>query len=609
MDAIVQPPASESLAAIRASLRRDKLPMTQIFQIGERIMALRDQADSVGVPVKRVAVAGALTIEYLARAIACAVVLEGEFPIVHIAPFGAYTQEIMDPSSALHRFGADVVVLAPDWRELIEDLPNDAPAAQVQDAIANQIGMFSHLWRVLAERRARVIQHTLVPPKARFRGAADRITAASVRGQIDALNAGLMQAGAGRIAWIETDRIGERAGLNDFLGERYYFAGKLPFDLCYLPDYLLAARGAWRALMGRSKKVLAVDLDNTLWGGVIGDDGVDGIRLGPAHGAEGEAFEAWQAYIKALAQRGVILAACSKNDPAIATTGLTHAHSRLTMDDFAAFECSWSDKMGGLQRIAAALNVGIDSIVFVDDNPAEIALIKEQLPAVEAIHLGDDPVEFIERLDHGNWFDLLAYTAEDAGRGEMYRARREAEAARAQAGSDMGSYLKGLKMVGRVYRPEPGDMARVAQMEGKTNQFNVTTRRFTEADIDGFMCNENAVVLAFRLKDRFGDHGLTSTLFAVREGDRLRIDSWLMSCRIFSRSAEQLMMRHLVAVARDMGVATIVGEYLPTPRNVVVADLFGQRLGFDAADAEGRFWTRDVAKGEEDLVTFIAEAG
>ena len=605
MDATV-PSQAEALAAIRAGLRSDTLPMTRIFQIGERIMALQSHADSLGLPVKRIAVAGALTTDYLARAIACAVVQEGAFPIIHIAPFGAYTQEIMDPSSALHRFGADVVVLAPDWRELTEDLPPNAPIA---DAIGNPIGMFSHLWNVLAERRARVIQHTLVPPRARFRGPADRIAAASVRSQIDALNAGLLRAGAGKVAWIETDRIGERAGLNDFLGERYYFTGKLPFDPRYLPDYLLAARGAWRALMGQSKKVLAVDLDNTLWGGVIGDDGVDGIRLGPAHGAEGEAFEAWQAYLKALSQRGVILAASSKNDPAIAAAGLAHPHTRLTMDDFAAFECSWNDKRSGLQRIAAALTVGIDSIVFVDDNPAEIALIQEQLPGVEAIHIGDDPVEFIERLDRGHWFDLLAYTEEDAGRTEMYRARRDAEGARAQAGSDMGSYLKGLKMVGRVYRPEPADMPRIAQMEGKTNQFNLTTRRFTEADIDGFMRDENAVVLAFRLKDRFGDHGLTSTLFAVREGDRLRIDSWLMSCRIFSRSAEQLIMRHLIGVARDMGIATIVGEYLPTPRNVVVADLFGARLGFDPADAEGRFWTRDVAKGEGDLVTFIAVAG
>lgn len=606
MDAIAQSPEA-AFAGLRARLLRDKLPMTQIFQIGERIIGMADQAAASGLPVRRVAVAGALTVDYVARAVACAVVLENEFPIVHIAPFGTYTQEIMDPCSALHKFAADVVVLAPDWRELIEELPTDAPAEAVQDAVTSQVAMFRHLWDVLAGRKARVIQHTLLPPRSRLRGPADRISPASVRSQIDALNAGLMEAGAGRIAWVEIDRLAERIGLNDFVGERYYFAGKLPFELRYLPDYMAGVRGAWRALTGRSKKVLALDLDNTLWGGVIGDDGVEGIRLGPAHGAEGEAFEAWQSYIKALGQRGVILAACSKNDPVIAATGLTHSHSRLTRDDFAAFECSWNDKMGGLQRIAAALNVGIDSIVFVDDNPAEVALIKEQLPQVEAIHLGDDPTEFIERLDRGYWFDLMAYTAEDAGRTEAYRARRLAEEAKSTAGGDMGSYLKGLKMVGRVYRPDPGDMTRVAQMEGKTNQFNVTTRRFTEAAIDGFMDNPDAVVLALRLKDRFGDHGLTSTLFAVREGERLRIDSWLMSCRIFSRTAEQMMLRKLVSIAQEMGVSAIVGEYLPTARNVVVADLYGERLGFTAADAEGRWWTRDVAAGDEGLVTFIAE--
>lgn len=582
----VSPPALE---AMRAALLEAPPGLAALFDTGERILATDPEAArAAGWPVQRIAVAGALTTDFIARAIACGVVMEGVFPLLHQAPFGAYMQEILDPSSALHRFAPDIAVLAPDWRDLVEDLPPGATAAEVADAVAAKAALIRHAWDRLGA--CRILQHTLAPPARLHRGPAERLLPAAAANQVRLLNDTLLAAGAGRVAWIELDALAAETGTRRFAPPRFWHNGRLPFDSKHVPLYLPPFRGAWRSAMGRTKKVLALDLDNTLWGGVIGDDGVEGIALGPAT-PTGEAFAEWQGYIRDLRARGVVLAACSKNDPAIAATGFAHPQTVLARSDFAGFECSWNDKAQGLRNLAQALNLGLDSFVFCDDNPAECDLVRCVLPEVAVVHLGTDPTRFIDLLDAGHWFDQQALTGEDLGRAGMYAARAEALATQAAA-PDIGAYLRGLKMTGSAFRPAPADMERVAQLEMKTNQFNVTTRRYAPADLAAFMARPDVEVLAFRLSDRFGDHGLTSTLVAVQEGDALRIDSWLMSCRIFARTAEQFILRRLEAIAQARGAARIVGEYRPTAKNAVVADLF-PRLGFAPAD-DPAFFSRPV---------------
>jgi len=273
----------------------------------------------------------------------------------------------------------------------------------------------------------------------------------------------------------------------------------------------------------------------------------------------------------------------------------------LRREDFAAFECSWNDKAGGLRRIARALNLGLDSFVFADDNPVECALVRQELPEVAVVELGADPAQFVELFDAGCWFDLPAYTSDDLGRAAAYTARAAALAEQESA-TDIDAYLASLAMTGRLYRPEEADIARVAQLELKTNQFNLTTRRYAEAAIRDFMAREDALVLAFRLADRFGDHGLVSTLIAFHEGDALRIDSWLMSCRVFARSAEQYILRGVIAEALARGAARLVGEYQPTAKNDVVAGLYS-KLGFTPSG--DTFFVREVDAGTDDLVTHI----
>jgi len=419
------------------------------------------------------------------------------------------------------------------------------------------------------------------------------------------LNAKLLEAGRGRVHWVDIETLAEDVGARNFGAARFWHAAKLDFDPRWLPDYLPLFRAAWRAANARAKKVLVLDLDNTLWGGVIGDDGADGIVIGSGSTA-GETFAEWQGYIKALGERGIVLAVCSKNSPEVAATGLAIPNSMLRRADFAAFECSWNDKAGGLRRIAQDLNLGIDSFVFADDNPAECELVRQELPEVGVVHLGTDPAQFIDLLDAGHWFDLPHYTSEDLGRAAAYNARAAAMAEQSQA-TDLGGFLGGLAMKGQLYRPEAADITRVAQLEQKTNQFNLTTRRYSEAAINDFLARNDAIVLAFRLADRLGDHGLVSTLIALQDDETLRIDSWLMSCRVFSRSAEPFILRGLIDLARERGVTRLVGEYLPTPKNDVVADLY-DRMGFSRAEGEP-LWSRPVtADDPADLVTYIAPA-
>jgi FkbH-like protein len=596
--------APSLLAELRQTLNAKPPTLPVIFQTGERIAEAANDPALLPTDTKtqRVAVLGAITIDYLRRAVACAFLQEGVFPILYQAPYGSYVQEVLDPGSPLHSFAPELVVFATHWRDMVTPLPIAATAEEVEAVLDSKVGLFRGLWNQCIGKGAKIIQHMLVPPPQRYCGVAERLAPAAPANQIRRLNEKLLQAGRGLVHWIDLEALSNELGSRRFSPAKFYYSAKLDFDQRWLPDYLPSFRAAWRAANARAKKVLVLDLDNTLWGGVIGDDGVEGIALGSASAA-GEAFEDWQRYLKGLSDRGVVLAVCSKNTPETAATGLTHASSVLKREDFAAFECSWNDKAGGLKRIAKDLNLGIDSFVFADDNPAECDLVRQELPEVAVVHLGTDPSQFIDIFDAGHWLDMQAYTTEDLGRAAAYTARAAALAEQSEA-TDIGSYLAGLAMKGRLYVPDEPDIGRVAQLEQKTNQFNVTTRRYSEAAIREFLGRDDAIVLAFRLADRFGDHGLVSTLIAFHQGDTLRIDSWLMSCRVFSRSAEQYILRGLLQMAQERGAKRLMGEYLPTPKNDVVADVY-TRMGFTAAD--GAFFVRDVDAGNADLVTYIAE--
>lgn len=590
--------------SLRARLAAPGLTAADVFACADALATLARAAHAAGEPVRRVAVGGDVSVDFLQRAMACAIALEGELALFHAEPAGAMVQACLDAASAQHAFAPEVAVLVPHWREAVPVAAPDDDASRLAQRHHDALRQQEALWSALEARGCRIVQHLVVPPARDWRGPAERGAPASVARRVAALNQALVERGAGRVVPLELDLLAARVGLAAWAPERYHHAGRLACDPRFLPDYVPWFRGAWRAVTGRLRKVLVLDLDDTLWGGPIGDVGVDGIALGPDHGAPGEAFADWQQYLAQLRQRGVVLAVCSKNDEALATPGLSHPSAALALTDFAAFACSWDDKATGLRRIALELDVALDALVFADDNAAECALVRSALPEVATVELGDDPSRFVDRLEAGHWFDHPTYTAADFRRAGSYTARAALRSA-ASGEVDLQGFLRGLQMTGRVSPPGPCDLPRLAQMEGKTSQFNLTTRRYTAAQLAALCAEDDVLVLSLRLRDRLADHGTVATLIARREQDVLRIDHWLMSCRVFARGAEAFMLADLASRARAMGVAALVGEYVATARNGVVADLY-RRLGFTATSDDGRWWRRDVAAAVGDLHSAIA---
>jgi FkbH-like protein len=340
---------------------------------------------------------------------------------------------------------------------------------------------------------------------------------------------------------------------------------------------------------GKSAKCLVLDLDNTCWGGVIGDDGLNGIVLGQGN-ALGEAFVGFQSYAKALSQRGIILAVCSKNDEANALEPFDkHPDMVLRTPDIACFVANWQDKAANLRAIASRLNIGIDSLVFADDNPFERELVRAELPEVAVPELPEDPALYADCIARAGYFEAVAITEEDRVRNAMYRANAEREALLDTA-TDMAGYLQALEMQLHVRPFDPVGLPRITQLINKSNQFNLMTRRYTEAEVARVMDDPAAIGLQLRLVDRLGDNGIIAVVIGERAGADLVIDTWLMSCRVLGRGVEEATLQTLAEAARAHGARALIGQYRPTPKNGMVREHYA-KLGFAKLD--------DLADGTE----------
>jgi FkbH-like protein len=481
--------------------------------------------------------------------------------------------------------------------------------AAVEQAIQAQIDEITGLWsRLDGALGCPVLKHVVELPEDLLIGAAEARLPWAPTTFVGQVNRRLRAAAPRFVYWLDVDSVAAEVGRRNWFDPRLHYLAKFGFNPRHVPEYAQLFRGAWCHVKGGTKKCLVLDLDNTLWGGVVGDEGVEGIRLGPGS-PEGEAFRDFALYVKALKDRGVILAVCSKNDLALASEVFErHPSMPLRLEDFAAFYCNWDDKPSNLRRLAKELNVDLSSMVLVDDNAAERELVRQELPEVVAIELPDDPSLFRRAVDSQRYFDSAQMSPDDLLRAQSYAGRRRMMTDQA-ATTDIGSYLRSLDMRGAMFRATHEDLSRLAQMELKTNQFNVTTRRYSEHHLAQYLRQDGAVCLALRLRDRFADHGLVSSMVIVREGDDLRIDSWLMSCRVFSRTAEEFMMNGAVELGRQLGARRLVGQYVATAKNAVVAELY-PRLGFVSDPDRGTgWWTLDIGQVPVPLSTFVTAAG
>jgi FkbH-like protein len=360
--------------------------------------------------------------------------------------------------------------------------------------------------------------------------------------------------------------------------ERSWFESKQPGSPALLVALAREAAQLILALRRAPKKVLVLDLDNTLWGGVVADDGLEGIELGDTS-PRGEAFKAFQKYIASLKQRGVLLAVCSKNDLARAAEPFEkHPDMVLKMEDFVCFQANWEPKSENLRAMASELNLGLDSLVFVDDNPAEIEIVRQFVPEVTTILLGPNPSDYVAQLADCRLFEPRSITGEDAERTSQYRSAAQRQALEASV-TDMAAYLETLQMEAIITEFTPVDVPRLSQLINKSNQFNLTTRRRSEAEVIAVMNAPEEIGFSVRLKDRFGDHGLISIVVGTHAGETLQIDTWLMSCRVLKRGVEAEVLNELVRLAKVLNCQRLLGTFLPTPKNEMVRDFYGQ-MGF-----------------------------
>ncbi|WP_312169330.1 HAD-IIIC family phosphatase [Stutzerimonas kunmingensis] len=551
----------------------------------------------------RLALLSSHTVDHLLPAIRVAGLQRRLALSLHVAPYGMYRQALLADDPELNAFAPQLVLLALDAHDAPLQLPLQAGQAEVDAAVAERVDELRLLWRRARERyAAQVVQQTLVPVAPPLFGSYEALVPASPRAVIERLNAAI-RAAAREDGVLLLDLAWHAAAYGDGLAEpvRWHQAKQLVSPtLAPLYGEHLARIAA--ATAGLSRKCLVLDLDNTLWGGVIGDDGIDGIQLGQGS-PSGEAFLAFQRYAAQLARRGVILAVCSKNDLYVAEAAFAHPEMALKRCDIAAFVANWEDKAGNLRRIASMLDIGLDSLVFVDDNPAERDIVRRELPEVAVPELPDDVADYPARIAAAGYFEAVSFTSDDAERGRSYALNAERKAALNQA-TDMEGYLRGLQMLLRVSRIGAAELSRATQLINKTNQFNLTTRRYTEAEVERMASDPQTIALALRLEDKFGDNGLISVVLArpdaAIEADELLIDSWLMSCRVLGREVEMAVLEVLADAAAAAGWDALVGEYLPTERNGMVAEHY-PRLGFEQRPApanaatDASFWRYELA--------------
>jgi FkbH-like protein len=530
---------------------------------------------------------------------------EGLLLQLYAPAYGVVEQEVLEPHSGLYAFKPDVVLFAGHWRDAALSACSPRPAEQLQTVLTN----VQALWKaVLSNHPCRIVQHNFDSPAWDSYGSlASRLP----RGRLALLrelNLRLAQVAPPQVAILDVDQLSASFGRERWEDARLWHLAKQHPAPAALPALAAAQIALVRAGLGLTRKVLALDLDNTLWGGVIGEDGLEGIQLGPPD-ARGEAHQALQQYCLELKQRGVLLAVCSKNNEDDARLPFAeHEASILKLEDFAAFVANWQDKAENLRVIAHTLNVGLDSFVFLDDNPVERASIRGRLPMVAVPEVGSDPSDFIAALGRGRYFEAWSLSEEDQLRTAGYAANAQRQEVQKRCGSQ-ADYLRELGMVCEHGPFDARTLPRVAQLVGKTNQFNLTTQRHSLEALRRLAEDPGNWTQWFRLRDRFGDFGLIGVIIAVPAGpDRLRADTFLMSCRVMGRTVEHFMALELFAFARRRGIRTLIGIYRPTPKNSMVAGLwpqFGFQKTSETAQETAFERAADAAGGP---LSFVAEA-
>jgi FkbH-like protein len=479
----------------------------------------------------------------------------------------------------------DFVLVASDNRmlKLASPLGDEAAAAQVVEAAIARISRITEVAEAATGHP--IILQTLAGDPDATQLNMDLGLPGSPRHLAGEFNRRLVQeARQGSRLVLDVNALASLVGNAAWSAGRYWYAAKYPFATGMIPLYADNVMRIIAAQTGRSRRVLVLDLDNTIWGGIVGDDGIEGLALGSGSPL-GEAYSALQRMALSLKERGIILCVSSKNDEAIALDAFrNHPEMILKEDDIVAFRVNWEDKAANIKAIADTIDLGLDAFVFLDDNPAERKRVRDALPSVAVPELPEDPSDWLSVFQAAGYFEQAGFSKEDQLRAGFYKANA-LRAAQLERIGDHDDYLRSLGMTLSIAGFDSAGRKRIAQLISKSNQFNLTTRRYSEAEIAAMQSNPDIFTLQARLEDIFGDNGMISAVICRQTGPRWEVDTWIMSCRVLGRRVEETILQHLVEQARLRGVTEIIGRYIPTAKNGLVRDHFN-RLGFAEAGSQ-----------------------
>ena len=574
------------------------LDINQLHRLAKVISQARQDGFSLG-PLSpfRLGILSDATVDFIVPALLATASRHGIELECVAGDFGQVVQEALSPESRVNRAKPDAVLVAIDARGLgLRCKPGDRASADA--ALDRALSVISSVRSGIRQNCGAVcILQTLAPFPETLFGNADRALPGTLRSLIDELNRRIAQEvlNSGDVL-LDIAALAESVGLGDWHSPTEWNSAKLPFSNTCLPLYAEHVGRLIGALRGKSRKCLVLDLDNTVWGGVIGDDGLEGIQIAQGDGT-GEAFLSVQRFALDLRERGIVLAVSSKNNDETARLPFkNHPEMLLREQHFAVFQANWNDKATNIKAIAEDLSLGIDSIVLLDDNPVERGLVRELLPEVAVPELPADPALYTRTLAAAGYFEAISVSAEDMKRAEFYRDNARRVTLLKQTGG-VDAYLASLNMEITFQPFDQTGRARVTQLINKSNQFNLTTRRYTESEVAAAQGDGKALTMQVRLSDRFGDNGMISVVICREQSPRTwEIDTWLMSCRVLGRRVENMVLLQVLDNARRAGISRLTGRYVPTEKNSLVRDHYA-KLGFTLVETlhDGTtVWNLDV---------------
>ncbi len=566
-----------------------------------------DEKDSL-----HISLIGSSTLEPLAACIDIKARLEGFSPSTFVGGFNTYRQEAMDKNSLLYKAKPEVIILAVDaWSVLDQNFlsayprMSDKERNELRKQLVKDVGSIA---QILEKNTSSVVLvNNFIVPVFSPLGIVDNKQKIGVKRFFEDANLELseMFSESSRVYVVDLDSAAADFGKSRITNWNTWYRGSIPFSEEFSPALADTYLRYIRAFKAKTKKCIVLDLDNTLWGGIIGEDGIEGIKLGNA--SPGIEFVDFQRGLLSLYNRGIILAICSKNNYDDAMKVFQeHPFQILKEEHFAAMRINWQNKATNIAELAKEINIGLDSMVFFDDNPVERAQVMQTLPEVHVVDLPKNPRLYRETLENLNVFDVLSLTKEDMARGEMYAGKRK-RAELETSIDNIEDFLRTLDLKVRIKPVDDFDTPRVVQLIGKTNQFNLTTRRYTDAEVRRFREDENSIVYSMAVTDKFGDEGVVGVAIVKKKNEDWWIDSILMSCRVIGRSIETAMLAKIVKDARAEGASRIIGEYIPTKKNPPAADLY-EKHGFgmpSQTDDNGTSWILDLDKNTVEIPEWI----